>query len=192
MKSELFEISNKVNEVFALYEKHGKEDYIGEPVSQIEHMCQSAQLAESEGYDKEVILASFFHDIGHLFALDKQIENMGGFGAVRHELLGADYLRAKGFSEKIARLVENHVQAKRYLTYKFPEYYSKLSEASKKTLEYQGGVMSPQEAEAFENNEYFELSLKMRTWDEMAKEENIPIPDLSKYKKLALEIISQG
>lgn len=192
MEFELFEISKKVNEVFALYEKHGKEDYIGEPVSQIEHMCQSAQLAESEGYDDEVILASFFHDIGHLFALDRQMENMGGFGAVRHEILGADYLRSKGFSEKIAKLVENHVQAKRYLTYKFPEYYSKLSEASKKTLKYQGGVMSPQEAEAFENSEYFEISLKMRTWDEMAKEENIPIPDLNKYKKLALKIISLG
>ena len=190
MESKLSENIENVNEVFDLYEKHGKEDYIGEPVSQIEHMCQSAQLAESEGYDDEVILASFFHDIGHLFALDRQIENMGGYGAVRHEILGAEYLRSKGFSEKIVKLVENHVHAKRYLTYKFPEYYSKLSEASKKTLEYQGGVMSPQEAVAFENSEYFEISLKMRTWDEMAKEKNIPIPDLNKYKTLALKIIS--
>ena len=48
-----------VDEIFSLYENYGAADYIGEPVSQIEHMCQAAQLAEAEGYDDEVILASF-------------------------------------------------------------------------------------------------------------------------------------
>jgi predicted HD phosphohydrolase len=52
-----------VDEVFALYEQYGNADYIGEPVSQIEHMCEAAQLAEAEGYDHEVILAAFFHDM---------------------------------------------------------------------------------------------------------------------------------
>ena len=46
-----------VNEIFPLYESYGAADYIGEPVSQIEHMCQAAQLAKAEGYDDEVILA---------------------------------------------------------------------------------------------------------------------------------------
>ncbi|MEO6639264.1 MAG: phosphohydrolase, partial [Ginsengibacter sp.] len=54
------------DEVLSLYKQYGNEDYIGEPVSQIEHMCQCAQLAEKEDYDEEVILAAFFHDIGHL------------------------------------------------------------------------------------------------------------------------------
>jgi putative nucleotidyltransferase with HDIG domain len=89
-------------------------DYIGEPVSQIEHMSQAAQLAMAEGFDDEVVLAAFFHDIGHLCA--EGAENMGGYGVVSHERLGADYLREAGFSERMARLVEYHVQAKRYLT----------------------------------------------------------------------------
>lgn len=63
---------------------------------------------------------------------------MGEFGVKRHEQLGADFLRSLGFSEKIAQLVENHVQAKRYLTFRYPDYYTKLSEASKQTLIYQG------------------------------------------------------
>jgi 2-amino-1-hydroxyethylphosphonate dioxygenase (glycine-forming) len=46
-----------VDEVFSLYEKFGGADYIGEPVSQIEHMSQSAQLAINEGFDDEVVLA---------------------------------------------------------------------------------------------------------------------------------------
>ncbi|WP_373495109.1 phosphonate degradation HD-domain oxygenase [Aquiflexum sp.] len=180
----------RIEEVFGLYEKFGQIDYIGEPVSQIEHMCQSAQLAEKEGFDEEVILAAFFHDIGHLFALDQDLENMGGYGVMSHEKLGADFLRKLGFPEKIAKLVENHVQAKRYLTFKYPEYYEKLSEASRKTLEYLGGVMTSEEAEAFENDEFFELSLKMRTWDELAKEEKVPLPDLNRYKDLALKVNS--
>lgn len=48
-----------VEEVFALYAAYGNADYIGEPVSQLEHMSQAAQLAESEGYPPEVILAAF-------------------------------------------------------------------------------------------------------------------------------------
>ncbi|MEN9953334.1 MAG: hypothetical protein RLZZ520_1602, partial [Bacteroidota bacterium] len=49
-----------VDQIFELYEKFGQADYIGEPVSQIEHMCQSAQLAEAAGYDDELIIAAFF------------------------------------------------------------------------------------------------------------------------------------
>jgi 2-amino-1-hydroxyethylphosphonate dioxygenase (glycine-forming) len=189
---DLFDKSKRerVDEVFGLYKKFGQADYIGEPVSQIEHMCQSAQLAEKEGFDEEVIIAAFFHDIGHLFAMDQDLENMGGYGVMSHEKLGADFLRRLGFSEKVVKLVENHVQAKRYLTYKYPEYFEKLSEVSRKTLAYQGGVMNAEDAEVFENDELFELSLKMRTWDELAKEKKVPLPDLEKYKNLALKVIS--
>ncbi len=134
-----------VDEIFELYKRFGNEDYIGEPVSQIEHMSQTAQLAEENGYDDEVILAAFFHDIGHICVSRNKENNMGGFGTKSHEKIGADFLREKGFPEKVARLVENHVQAKRYLTCKNPDYYKKLSAASKATLEFQGGKMSESE-----------------------------------------------
>ena len=67
-----------VEEVFGLYRQYGTDDYIGEPVSQIEHMSQAAQLALAEGYDDEVVLAAFFHDIGHLCVKNAPI--MGGYG----------------------------------------------------------------------------------------------------------------
>ena len=155
-----------IAEVFGLYERFGDSDYIGEPVSQIEHMSQAAELAMAEGFDDEVVLAAFFHDIGHICA--ESAETMGGFGVVSHERLGADYLRRAGFSERMARLVEYHVQAKRYLTLKEPGYYDRLSEASRGTLEYQGGVMTAEEAEAFEQDPLCAVSLRMRQWDELA------------------------
>jgi phosphonate degradation associated HDIG domain protein len=174
-----------VNGVFELYEKHGSEDYIGEPVSQIEHMCQAAQLAEKEGYDEEVILAAFFHDIGHLYEHIATVDSMDGYGVTDHEALGAKYLQENFFSERIAKLVESHVRTKRYLTYKFPEYYEKLSPASRITLSRQGGVMDAEESAAFEADPLSDLYIKLRYWDDEAKLENIPLPSLSKYKEMA-------
>ncbi|REG90418.1 HDIG domain-containing metalloprotein [Algoriphagus antarcticus] len=192
MKIKGSEISSakRIDMVFDLYRKFGHGDYIGEPVSQIEHMSQSAQIAEEEGQETEVILAAFFHDIGNLCVNRGGFDSMNGYGTLSHEKIGADFLRDLGFPERIAKLVENHVQAKRYLTYRYPEYFEKLSEASRKTLEFQGGKMNEEEARAFETDPLFELSLKMRTWDEMAKKEHVPLPDLESYIRMAEQLIS--
>jgi 2-amino-1-hydroxyethylphosphonate dioxygenase (glycine-forming) len=180
-----------IEDVFGLYEQFGGADYIGEPVSQLEHMSQSAALAIHEGYDDEIILAAFFHDIGHICQRVDGQHSMGNYGTVSHEKVGADFLRACGFPERIARLVENHVQAKRYLTYKHPEYYNALSEASRITLEYQGGMMTTAEALTFESDPLFEVSIKMRQWDELAKEKNIPVLDLTFLKTKAIKVLAQ-
>lgn len=182
----LFDAESIVNEVFGLYAKHGDEDYIGEPVSQLEHMSQAAALAEEEGYDDEVVLAAFFHDIGHLCAASDITGSMDGFGNVDHERLGADYLIERGFSERIASLVESHVVAKRYLTFRYPTYYEQLSPASKATLEFQGGRMSAEEAEAFELLPDAELIVRLRYWDDKAKEMDIPVNNIDYLKKLAI------
>ncbi|WP_283189349.1 phosphonate degradation HD-domain oxygenase [Pseudomonas sp. PMCC200344] len=179
-----------IAEVFGLYERFGDRDYIGEPVSQIEHMSQAAELALAEGFDDEVVLAAFFHDIGHICA--ESAENMGGFGVVSHERLGAEYLRRAGFSERMARLVEYHVQAKRYLTLKEPGYYERLSGASRRTLEYQGGVMTAAEAEAFEKDPLCEVSLRMRQWDEQAKDMWVPVIDLKILKAKASALLAKS
>ncbi|QLL13131.1 phosphonate degradation HD-domain oxygenase [Pseudomonas chlororaphis] len=178
----------RIAEVFGLYERFGDSDYIGEPVSQIEHMSQAAQRAMAEGFDDEVVLAAFFHDIGHICV--QGAENMGGFGVVSHERLGADYLRRAGFSERLARLVEYHVQAKRYLTFNEPGYYERLSQASRRTLQYQGGVMSAEEARAFEQDPLCAVSLRLRHWDEQAKELWVPVMDLQVLKDKAGRLLN--
>jgi len=175
------------DEIMSYYEQHGGEEYAGEKVTQLEHMVQAAQLAEEQGYDDEVILAAFLHDIGHICEAGHGDNEMDGFGIKDHEEIGAEYLQQKGFSKKVVRLVQSHVEAKRYLTFKYPEYYEQLSDASKKTLEYQGGKMYEEEAAAFEQYPLFDLIIKMRTWDEQAKIEHKPLPDLSRYRNMILE-----
>jgi len=179
------------DEIMNLYEGYGGAEYAGEKVSQLEHMAQAAQLAEEQGYDEEVILAAFLHDIGHISEAAKGDNEMDGFGIKDHEELGAEFLREKGFSKKIVRLVESHVEAKRYLTVKDPSYYAQLSEASKRTLEFQGGPMTEDEAAAFEQYPLFHLIIQMRKWDELAKIENKPLPPLEHYRTMMLHHLSR-
>lgn len=111
---------------------------------------------------------------------------MDGYGTVDHERLGADYLRQQGFSKKVAQLIENHVNAKRYLVFKDPDYFARLSEASLKTLAFQGGPMTPDDAAHFEQHPFFNEILQMRRWDERAKTPGLPTPDVTHYLDLCV------
>ena len=175
-----------------LFDQSGQDEYFGEPVTQLEHALQSAQLAEQAGADTETVVAAFLHDIGHLLPPELAGGYMDGYGTVDHEKLGADYLRERGFSEKVAQLIENHVNAKRYLVFKNPNYFARLSEASLKTLEFQGGPMTADEAAAFEANPYFKGILLMRTWDEQAKIPNLLTPDTEYYLEKCRQVVNNG
>ena len=181
------QIEKLVNEIFDLYDKHGAAEYAGEKISQLEHMSQAAQLAIEEGYDDEVVLAAFLHDVGHLLPIHDESESMDGHGMMDHEKVGAEYLRKVGFSDRLCRLIASHVNAKRYLTYKYPDYYDHLSDASKKTLEYQGGRMEKEEAMAFEADPLFDLYIKMRRWDEAAKVEHRELPEIGLFREKAIQ-----
>ncbi len=170
-------------EIIEYYREKGNQEY-GEQVTMIQHMVQSARLAAAEGYEEEVVLAAFLHDIGHFF--DDQAQ-MGSYGTEHHDEIGARYLRDNGFSEKLVTLVEGHVTAKRYLTFVQPQYYNQLSEASKATLVYQGGPMTEKEAKAFEATPHFELCVKMRYWDDGGKtQEAIGMDVLVPYEAMII------
>ena len=186
-------INENLDNIFKMYENFGKFDYIGEPVTQIEHMIQAAMLAEEDGQSEEVILAALFHDIGHLIQLNnkniKNNEKMSKYGFKNHEKMGLNFLKDNNIKYPIPELVENHVKAKKYLVYKDPKYRENLSDASKKTLEFQGGAMTEKEAEDFEQDKLFELSLKLRSYDDKAKVENKKIKSLDYYRRMCLEYL---
>jgi len=94
-----------------------------------------------------------------------------------------------GLAERVARLAESHVQAKRYLTFQYPEYYHALSEASRGTLRWQGGPMNETEALAFERDPDFDVILQLRQWDEQAKVEGKPVPDLAIFETILEQIL---
>lgn len=179
------------DEIMQLYQKYGDEDYDGEPVSQTSHMIQCAMEAMAEGEDEELILGSFLHDIGHLLKHTQATEEMGSYGVVNHEGLGAQYLKEKGFSNRICAMVENHVNAKRYLVAVDETYQSKLSEASLQTLQWQGGPMHASEILLFEQHPFFDDIIKVRLWDEKAKDHDAVLLPLSHFEKMIKEYLRQ-
>ncbi len=177
------------SEIMDLYERFGDEDYDGEPVSQTSHMIQCAMEAMAQGQDEELILGAFLHDVGHLLKHVEATETMENFGVVNHEGLGADFLKDNGFSDRICAMVENHVNAKRYLVATDNTYQSKLSEASLQTLQWQGGPMYESEIIMFEQHPFFDDIIKVRLWDEKAKDQNAVLIPLSHFKILITDYL---
>lgn len=179
-------------EIMQLFEKYGNEDYDGEPVSQTSHMVQCAMQAMKEGADIELILGGLLHDIGHLLRHEQATETMGSFGVVNHEGLGAEYLRSKGFSERICAIVEKHVDAKRYLVATQPDYRSKLSEASLQTLIWQGGPMNESEVASFKLHPFRDDIIRVRLWDEMAKDANAKILPVNHFNAIIISCLNDS
>jgi len=172
-------------EIHMLFEQHGNEDYDGEPVTQTSHMIQCAMQAMAEGGDMELIIGAFLHDLGHLLRYKMETEAMGRYGVMNHDGIGGEYLRQNGFSERVCAMVEEHVAAKRYLVSTRPEYKDKLSEASLQTLmQYQGGLMTKEEITAFQNHPYFDDIIKVRLWDEEAKDYHAVLLPLKNFINL--------
>lgn len=180
-------------EIIHLLLSNGGSEYIGEPVTKLEHMVQSAEIAAEKGLTEDLIIAALLHDIGHICEPTTTLNDMEGLGLHDHELLGGTFLQARGFSEKVIQSVAMHVPAKRYLCFKFPEYLGLLSSASLKTLNMQGGPMSQKEAEIFEQNPYMNDILTIRRIDEEAKVPNKPLPEsFEPYKQMIIRHLQKS
>jgi predicted HD phosphohydrolase len=146
-----------------------------------EHMIQTAMVAEKTNSSSNLVCSCLLHDYGH-FILENPdnlvIKNKDG----KHEEIGYEFLK-KYFVKDVLGPIKNHVKAKRYLA-RDNKYYKLLSQASKVSLKLQGGIMNDGEAKEFENNEFFENSIKLRKFDEMAKKSRLKIKSINKYKNL--------
>src|SRR5262249_38905932 len=147
-----------VEEILTLLRNSATQGYFGEPVTQLEHALQCAELAKFAGGDRDVVIAALLHDIGHL--LDG--ERHDDIGVIAHDDAGAAWLAGRGFSGRVVQLVGGHVAAKRYLTATNPDYMACLSPASVHTLSLQGGPMTADEARAFERDPLFRDKLRLR------------------------------
>jgi 2-amino-1-hydroxyethylphosphonate dioxygenase (glycine-forming) len=180
-----------IEEIFDYYIKYGEYDYIGEEISQISHMIQTAMLAENNNEPIHLILACLFHDIGHLLQIENKVNKVNKYGIKNHEKITKKFLSSHNIPEPIPSLAENHVKAKKYKTFKNPNYFNKLSNASKQTLMFQGGPMTEQEAIEFERDELFEESLRLREYDDKAKERGVELRELGYYKEMLRNYLNE-
>lgn len=162
-----------------LFSEQGQAAYLGEPVTMAEHMLQGAALAEQAGHDDLVIIAALLHDIGHFISAHGAF-SMQDSEDRWHEQAGADLL-ARFFPAPLVDAVRYHVAAKRYLCATEPDYYDRLSPASKHSLTLQGGVMGADEAADFARQPHLDNILTVRRLDDAGKQAGLSVPDFASY-----------
>ena len=173
---------SKSQEILELFEARGNSLYGGEPVTQLEHALQAAQLAVDENAAPPLVVAALLHDIGHLLhdlpddAPDQGIDD-------HHENSGYRYLQS-AFPASVTEPVRMHVDAKRYLCAIDAQYQAELSPASVQSLELQGGPFSKDEADRFLGQPFADDAVRLRRWDDEAKVPELPTRNLDSYREL--------
>jgi len=173
-----------IQEILDLFERGGSRAYFGERVTQLQHATQCAHCAVEAHADPELVAAALLHDIGHLLggAIHAEI------GVIDHDRSCVDWLKERDFPPRVIALISGHVSAKRYLVATREGYYDRLSDASKKTLALQGGAMTDEEVEMFRKSPYYKDLLRLRSWDEQAKDPNAKVPSFDAYVPLLREL----
>jgi phosphonate degradation associated HDIG domain protein len=180
-------VSDPVDRIFAAFESNGAEAYLGEPVTLKEHMLQSAAAAEAEDAGDELVAAALLHDIGHLLHGGPEDSAEQGIDTA-HEEVGFRFLE-EHFPRSVVDPVRLHVAAKRYLCAADPEYLDELSPASLLSLRLQGGPMTAEEAEAFENLPHWREACRLRRWDDLAKDAGADVPPLERYRPVLEAVV---
>ena len=175
--------------LFEILGSKGSAQYGLEAVSQLQHGLQCAAQAQEAGSEPALVIAALFHDIGHLIAKsDSAVQLKSEDG--RHEVLGAAFL-GRWFSCDVTGPIRLHVPAKRYLCFENRDYWNSLSDASKRSLEKQGGAFKKDEASEFLQRPYARDAIKLRKWDDRAKVPGRFHPGLDEYFDLVSALISQ-
>lgn len=174
--------------IIDIFEQRGNEAYGAEPVTQLQHALQCASLAQQEGGDDDLVAAALLHDIGHILEGTSLPEGMSGNFDDSHEEKAFVWLKSH-FGDRVADPIRLHVAAKRYLCTVDPSYQQNLSPVSLKSFHDQGGVMNSAECSAFESEPFFEEALRLRRWDDAAKDPNCPTADLNSYLPLLTQIL---
>jgi phosphonate degradation associated HDIG domain protein len=172
-----------LQDIEQLFAQRGHEQYTGEPVSHLEHALQSASLGEREGASDELVTAALLHDLGHLLHDMPGTPSMEGIDDV-HQYRVVPFLRGL-FPQEVIGAIERHVDAKRYLCATRAGYYEALSNDSKRSLQLQGGIFSREQAEQFIAEPGAEGAVRLRIWDDQAKQAGLATPTLSHFLQRA-------
>ncbi len=168
-----------VEKIIDLFVEKGSQMYGSEAVTQLEHALQCATLAYESSQSNEMITACLLHDLGHLIHDLDEDANVRGIDDL-HEYRALPMLQEL-FNPAVTEPIRLHVAAKRYLCAVNPDYWRKLSNASKRSLEFQGGVFSLEAASGFIRQPYAQYAVQLRMYDEEAKIPNKSTPSLSHF-----------
>jgi phosphonate degradation associated HDIG domain protein len=169
-------------QIAELFDGYGSAFYGAEAITQTAHALQCASLAEQAGETPEMVAAALLHDLGHLLQASSKTEDM------RHQEVAAQAL-APLMSPEVTEPIRLHVAAKRYLCAVDQRYYDTLSQASKDSLALQGGPYDSAGAEEFISQAHAEAAVRLRRYDDLAKDTNALPPPLSHYLPMVEQLL---
>jgi phosphonate degradation associated HDIG domain protein len=170
-------VALSISDICILFARKGGRAYEGEPVTQLEHALQTAARAEDEGAAPALISAALLHDLGHLLNDQGETPTMRGVDDL-HQFAALPFLRPS-FPDDVLTPIKLHVDAKRYLCATRAGYYDALSADSKRSLALQGGIFTPEQADAFVMQPFAKDAVRVRLWDDLAKVEGAVTPPLA-------------
>jgi len=168
--------------ICALYRERGDALY-DEAVSQTAHGIQAARLAAADGAPGTLQLVALLHDIGHLLERDPSEGDAHPERDLHHEMVAARFL-ANWFGAEVTEPIRHHVAAKRWLVAAEPGYLETLSAASVHSLTLQGGPMPDDEASRFLAMPGARDAVRVRRWDDLAKDPDAPAGDMVQFRDL--------
>lgn len=156
-----------IDDISLIFARYGHIAYSGEPVTQLEHALQSAELAWREGAHDALVIAALLHDLGHLLNRQGDTPTARGIDD-QHQHFAIPFLRGS-FPPAVLEPIRLHVDAKRALCVLEPGYRERLSPDSVRSLELQGGAFTLEEAQAFARKPFARDAMRLRRWDDGAK-----------------------
>lgn len=173
-------------DLLEIYGRRAQKRYGLSDVTQLQHALQAAAHAERAGESPAMILASLLHDVGHM------IHDLGEDPAAQgiddtHEARGAAWIAGR-FGEAVSEPVRLHVPAKRYLC-AVEGHYARLAADSRRSLELQGGPMTPDEAEAFRRLPGADAAIRLRRYCDSAKDPHATHPSLEHFLSYAETVV---
>ena len=172
-------MSLSISDICILFARKGGRAYDGEPVTQLDHALQTAARAEDAGASPAIVTAALLHDLGHMLNDQGDTPTLRGIDDV-HQYAALPFLRGL-FDDDVLSPIKLHVDAKRYLCATRGDYYDALSVDSKRSLALQGGIFSPEQAEAFIAQPHAQHAVEVRLWDDLAKVAGAPTPPLAHF-----------
>lgn len=169
-------------ELLEIYGRRATNRYGLSDVTQLQHALQTATNAEAAGEPPAIIIACLLHDVGHMIHdLGEDFLERGDDDT--HEARGAAWI-AQRFAADVSEPVRLHVPAKRYLC-AVEGHFEKLAKDSRRSLELQGGPMSPEEVAAYRREAFADAAVRVRRYCDASKNPRATTPPFEHFLSYA-------
>lgn len=178
-----------LQDIDQLFRERGHMPYGTSQITQLQHALQTATRAQEAGASPALVTASLLHDLGHVIALHPTpvIDGVD----CKHQYFVLPFLRGL-FGQDVLEPIRLHVEAKRYLCFVEPSYAPGLSVDAWRSVALEGGSFDAAQAMEFAAIPWAPDAIKLRRWDDLAREAQAATAPLSHFLDIAAAVVRRS